>query len=114
MINDLDCVAMQIKRVYLPSTSAYFVYLNMNPRSHRSRSGLRPPADKQLRAPPFILSAEAWLSPRPICLLILLGAERKSMERDAFGGPFTCQITHQSVGFGYWGAVTGTVPERAP
>lgn len=34
------------------------------------------------------------------------------MEQDAFGGPFTCQITHQSVGFGYSGAVTGTAPER--
>lgn len=36
------------------------------------------------------------------------------MEGDAFGGPFTCQITHQSVGLGYSGAVTRTVPERAP
>lgn len=35
------------------------------------------------------------------------------MGRDAFGGPSACHITHQSVGSGYLGPVTGTVAECA-
>lgn len=35
------------------------------------------------------------------------------MARDTFGGPSACHITHQSVGSGYLGPVTGTVAERA-
>lgn len=31
------------------------------------------------------------------------------MGRDTFGGPSACHITHQSVGSGYLGPVTGTV-----
>lgn len=113
-----------------PSTCANFVYpktkkkKKKNPRSH-----LKPlrvsvltagePADKhrfcvaRQQRPPFILSPDALLSLRPICLLILLRAEWKSMARDTFGGPSACHITHQSVGSGYLGPVTGTVAERA-
>lgn len=35
------------------------------------------------------------------------------MGRDTFGGPSACHITHQSVGSGYLGPVTGTVAEQA-
>lgn len=60
----------------------------------------------------FILHTDNWLYPRPICLLILLWAEWKSMDRDTFGGPSACHITHQSVGSGYLDPVTRTVAER--
>lgn len=105
MINDLDCVGVQTQRVDLASTSAYCVYLQIRPEASGAALGrVRQPA----APPPFILSGEARLSPPPRCRLILLRAERKSMARDAFGGPLACPIAHQSVGFGYGGAVSGT------
>lgn len=111
-----------VSPVYLPSSWAN-VADPKYPRSHWTSSGLRvttgEPPDKHRSV--WLDSSglhSSWaltlsVSLRPICLLILLQAEWKSMGRDTFGGPSACHITHQSVGSSYLGPVTWTVAEQA-